>query len=212
MRTLSQLDLALGVLGQRGQAGLGDAGGVGGHDGQGDAGAVVAGCGGAHGHDHQLGGGEVVHEVLDAVDDQAVAVHLAAALDGVGAQARVLLLHRPGHDQVAAGDAGQDALLLLVGTVVGDGQGGGGGAVEGHRGDGAPALLQDQAEVGDGQAAAAVGLGQGDAKPAQAGHLLPELHGVAAFVLLDGAGEAGRAFRVQELPGGVLDHQLFFGG
>ena len=161
---------------------------------------------------NQLGGGEVVHEVLDAVDDQAVAVHLSATLHGVGPQARVLLLHRPGHDEVAAGDAGQNGLLLLVGAVVGDGQGGGGGAVEGHRSDGAPALLQDQAEVGDGQAAAAVGLGQGDAEPAEGRHLLPQFHGVAALVLLDGAGETGRAFRVQEFPGGVLDHQLFFGG
>ena len=107
---------------------------------------------------------------------------------------------------------GRMDLFLLVGAVVGDGQGGGGGAVEGHRSDGASAFLQDEAEVGDGQAAAAVGLGQGDAEPAEAGHLLPQFHGVAALVLLDGAGEAGRAFRIQELPGGVFDHQLFFGG
>ena len=204
--------LALRILGQRGQPRLGNAGRRRRHDDQGNARVIAGRRRRAHRHHHQLGGREIVHKVLDAGDDQAVAVHFAPALDGVRPQAGILLLRRPGHNQIAPRHPGQNGLFLPSGAMTGHRQRGRGAAVEGNGRDGPPAFLQNQAQVGNRQPAAAISFRQRNAEPAQGRHLLPQLHRIAPLILLNGAGQAGWTFRLQKLAGGIFDHQFFFGG
>ena len=75
----------------------------------------------------------------------------------------------------------------------------------------AAGLLQQDRQVHEVAAGAAVLLGEGQAGPAQADHLPPQVVGVAALVLFHLAHQGQRAFLGQELAGAALQHLLDFG-
>ena len=77
--------------------------------------ALVPVLAGAHRGDHQVGVDAVGDEGLAAVDDVVVAVALRARADAGQVGAGAGLGHRDRGDQLAGRDAGQPALLLLVG-------------------------------------------------------------------------------------------------
>ena len=131
-------------------------------------------------------------------------------MDRVRQKPRVFLIEGPGEQQVAATDLGQQLPPLFFSSFPGDGQGRHRGGMKRHRGDGSTNLLQNEAQVGKGQPLPAVLFRQGYTKPAQVGHLPPQLRGIAQVVLFHFPGQAGRAFGLQELPGQVLYHLFFF--
>ena len=77
--------------------------------------ALVAGVGvGARDHDHEVGQDAVADERLRAVEDVVVALVDRAGPDALEVRAGARLGHRDRRDQLAADQAGQPALLLLV--------------------------------------------------------------------------------------------------
>jgi len=98
-------------------------------------------------------------------------------------------------------------VLLAAGAeddVAGDGDG-----VEVRARDREPAhLFVDRVQVEEAPSAAAVGLGEGDAEPSQAGHRLPDLRLVAGAVGLDVADGLGRAVPAEEVVRRALQELL----
>ena len=71
-------------------------------------------------------------------------------------------------------------------------------------------LFDEDAEVEEGEAGAALLLRDHQSLPAKVGHLLPERWAVALLVLFHGADVLFRAFLFEELAGRVLEKFLFF--
>ena len=105
-----------------------------------------------------------------------------------------------GRQHVAAGDAGQPALLLLLGAAVEEEPAGDQHAGH-HRADREPDPAQLLGDQGDGQgvhAQALVFLWDGHREVAQVGHLLDDLHGNLVALVVQVVGD-GRNFLFGEL-------------
>ena len=190
----------------------GHAGRVGGYKEQGNAILrVVAGGGGAGGDDDDVGGVGVGDEQLDAVDDIAVprGVGSGGHAPGLGSGRR--FGERQSQARAAGADAGQDVVLLggTAGVQHGEAAQHDGGKV-GAGQQGAPHFLNQHRQVQERPAGAAVLLRERDARPAQAGHLPPEVVGEPPVVILHFPHQRKRGFLRQELPRRVFQHLLDF--
>ncbi len=203
--------LALLVLRQRDEGDLGEAGALGVHQEEREA-RVAPGSGRRAARDQALvGRHEVVHEQLPPVEDEVVPIGDRLRPDRLGEEARVLLRERPRQHPLAPGDGRQHRFALRLGPVPGNGHRGHHRAVERKGNQRASRLLQDQAQVHQGEVLSAVLLGQGHPLPAELGGLPPQRGRIPLGVGLHLAHEGRRTFRVEELPRGVAQHLLFFG-
>ncbi len=145
--------------------------------------AFLLGVGAAH-DQNIVGHGAVADELLAAVDHIAVALaHRAGGL-GEDVAARVGLGDGRGQDDLAAGHPGQPALLLFLGPEALDNLGAKGGQQDAaHPGVCPPELLHDQGVLQNAQAQTAVLLLDEDAHETQFAGLLPDLPGIALFLV-----------------------------
>ena len=127
-----------------------------------------------------------------------------------GEEARVRLLKRPGQEQVTTRHRREDLPFLLVAAVKLERQRRDRRAVERDGRDRAADFFEDDAQIRERQPLTAVLLRERDTKPAQLGHLPPQLGRISQLVLLHRAGEAGRTLGLEEVSGRVPNHLLFF--
>ena len=194
------------------------AGGIGGDKEQADAilrvvaGRVVAGVAGAGGDDDDIGGVGIGDEQLGS--GEGVAAGRGGGGDGFNAPGLGSgggFGEGQGEADGAGADAGQQVLLLLIAAGIQDGEAAedDGGEVGGRQ-QGAPHFLNEDGQVEEGAAGAAVLLGEGDAGPAQAGEVAPEVVGVALGVVFQFAHQREGRFLGEELPRRVFQHLLDF--
>ena len=167
----------------------------------------------AGGHDDEVGGVAVDHEHLGAVERVAVARALGHHLDAVGVPLAVGLGEREGGDGLAAGDAGEQLGLLVVGTGVDDGVGREHDGGEVGRAEQHPThLLHHDAELHEREALAAELLGDVKALEAElVGHLAPHRGVVALGGLHEPAHLGGGRLRLEEATDGVAQLLLLVG-
>ena len=144
--------------------------------------------GGAADGEDVVGVARVGDEDLLSVDDEAAVRALGAGGEGADIRAGLGLGHRDCLDR-ALRDVAEEPVLLLLGPEALQGAGDDQGrAVAANRGHAAGGLLHEEAGVDPAAAGAAVLLGDGQAEPAELGHLLVDAFvmelGVAAGELL----------------------------
>ncbi len=152
----------------------------------------------------------VAHEELGAVEDVVVAVLLGGKLHALGVEAGRGLGEGQRPDLLAGGDARQVLLLLGVGAGLENRQGGDGRRDEGAGHQGAAELFDQDDQVHESEAGAAVRVRNGQALPALVGHLLPQVGRVALLVLFHVAHVLLGALLLQEVTREIAEHLLLF--
>ena len=164
--------------------------------------------------DDVVGGVGVLDEVLHAVEhDVAVlALHGDGGLLPAVADVELSRLDDGRRQQpVALGHRGEIPRLLFVAARFEDDHPAEkDGCDVGQRSDGVADLLNDEVRVEERKPLAAVLLREGEAEPAQAGSLAPEIGRVAALVVLHGAGQVERRFAAEKVAGLLAEHAFVF--
>ena len=161
--------------------------------------------------DDVIRGMGVGHEQLDAVQHVAAAVPVRGEPDAVLVPAGGCFQQRQGELGPARGHAGQQRRLLLGAAARGYAR-----RAQGDRGKertrqhGLTHFFQNDRQIDQRQAGTAVLLGDSQAGPAQLGHAVPDLVGVAAVVLHHLAHVRHRTFLAQEIRGRPAEEVLFF--
>ena len=170
---------------------------------------IVAGRHGAGRHDDGVRGVGVRDKQLGAADAVAVAGRAGLGLNTPRLGGGGWLGEGQGEADGAGADAGEDVALLVVVAGVQHGEAAQHhGGEEGSRQQRAAHLLDQHRQVQEGTAGSAVLLGEGDAGPAQVGHLPPQVFAEALRVVFQFAHQRERAFLRQEFARRVLQHLL----
>ena len=160
----------------------------------------------------EVGDVGVLHEQLDAGENEVVAPGARLKSDGLGRVLAGLFEEREAEQRLALCDGGDEATALVLGGRVEQRQAAqrDGGEV-GAGVQTATHLVEDHRQVCQAAARAAVLPREGGVHQPGLDHLAPDFRRVAALVLLQLAGERRGKLALQQVPGQALEHLLRFG-